>query len=279
MIDKLCQAETQNVMNDEKSDDDTEDSSSGSGAACFQGAQTEASSAQNEHANLNDPDHENEEAPNTKRRKTGSEEQLDEHASVDFESNELDIDALEQELANSETQDVQGPSSHLPISFPVLRHKNSQHYFACIVEWMVHNMLNPGFDRNAAMFQNSFDYLDRVAAYIMQARIEPEWKTEFIKTLQARPCMLIQPYPESEERRPCGACDNFYHTADYYVVFDEPPYSSTTLESLDEGNNPGFGNDNNNDEKESGSENSEGHYRDRDGNPIAPPGKHFYLAR
>lgn len=161
----------------------------------------------------------------------------------------------------------------LPFEFSRHRYKRLRDHFKDVIEWMVHNKLNPAFARNDNIYQAAFtkvkDELTGVAGSQLTSSV---WNRDFIRAMEARPVIMISGYPASVGH-PCDACNRSKHPASFDIRFDGKPYSEENLEPVSEEDAD------DSDEDSEYSDKSEPGNVDRHGNVILDASKHFYLGR
>ncbi|KAI5290110.1 hypothetical protein KEM54_002431, partial [Ascosphaera aggregata] len=186
--------------------------------------------------------------------------------------------------------------SMLPFEFSRHRYKHSKQYFKDVVEWMVHNKLNPAFPRNDEMYKAAFQKIsDEVMGLAASQLISSVWTLPFRRALEARP--RVEVTVVDAEYDSCDACKRSKHPARYEVVFRGKPYSLETLEPLkdvdddnsdDEGEegarskDEGITEDGSEDEDEKRAKRSEETSEqniNRQGNTIPPDGTIFRLGK
>lgn len=155
----------------------------------------------------------------------------------------------------------------MPFEFTRHRYKLPKEYFRDVVEWMVHNKLNPAFPRDDAVYQTAFMKLeDEVRGRTGSQLISPAWNSDFRRALMARPQIEVTLFPITEGHA-CDACNKSGHPASFDIKLYGKPYSLDNLEPLSE------------DESDEESEREDTRDRDRDGYPIPDENTRFFLGR
>ncbi|KAL2005468.1 hypothetical protein VTN00DRAFT_2679 [Thermoascus crustaceus] len=155
----------------------------------------------------------------------------------------------------------------MPFEFTRHRYKLPKEYFRDVVEWMVHNKLNPAFPRQDAVYQTAFMKLeDEVRGRTGSQLISPAWNSDFRRALMARPQIEVTLFPITEGHV-CDACNKSGHPASFDIKLYGKPYSLDNLEPLSE------------DESDEESEREDTMDRDRDGYPIPDENTRFFLGR
>ena len=179
-----------------------------------------------------------------------------------------DLDRYEEDFLDDEGQlGVPTGLEDVPLEFTRHRYKQPKEYFRDVVEWMVHNELNPTFSREDNVYHLAFMKLnDEVKGRAGSHYVSSAWNIDFKRALEARPEINTIPYPRSEGRG-CDACNKTNHPASFDIQFHGSPYLLETLSPVsdeDEDSNDELG--------------SKGNI-DRNGNSIPEAGTHFYLGR
>jgi len=69
-----------------------------------------------------------------------------------------------------------------------MAHRKAKDHFRDAVEWMVHNKLNPDFDRNKSIYRIAFKRLENeVKGWADSKFISSAWTPEFNRAIRARP--------------------------------------------------------------------------------------------
>ena len=185
-----------------------------------------------------------------------------------------DLDEYEDDFVLQDDDSTLGVPAELvdvPFEFSRHRYKKLRDHFKDVIEWMVHNKLNPAFPRDDKVYQVAFmkvkDELTGVAGSQLMSSV---WNVDFRRALEARPAIEISSFPVSAGH-PCDACNRSKHPASYDVKFNGRPYMEETLE-------PVFDDDDSDEASEEGDNADSGNIDSR-GNTIPNASKHFYLGR
>jgi hypothetical protein len=181
-------------------------------------------------------------------------------------SNE-DLDRYEDDFVLEDSDGDLGVPADLgemPFEYTRHRYKPLRDCFRDVVEWMVHNKLNPAFPRDDAIYQSAFMKLDdEVKGRTGSQFISTVWNVNFRRALLARPHIEVTGYP-TLENHPCDACNRSGHPASSDIRFYGKPYSLETLEPL---------------EGSSDDEQEDSQDRDNDGHILPDEDTHFLLGR
>jgi hypothetical protein len=196
-----------------------------------------------------------------------------------------DLDQDDASFVDADEDDIMGvPAASVPFEFSRHRTKQPRQCFRDVVEWMVHNKLNPAFERHDEIYQFAFRKLDdEVVGRAGSQLISSVWNTDFCNALRARPYIDVTSFPTSEFYN-CAACNRTNHPASSDIRFFGEPYSEETLEPLydsDEEDEEEEDDDDYEEEEEGEEGQNKGRKRDRDrdGNLLPPEHKHFYLGK
>lgn len=144
-----------------------------------------------------------------------------------------DLDQYEEDFVEEEEDAELGvPHAEMPFEFTRHAYKDLRECFRDVVEWMVHNKLNPAFARDDPMYGFAFRKLeDEVRGRVGSQFVSSTWNAKFTRTLQARPYMDITGHPTAENNT-CDACNRSKHPASAEIRLQGKPYSLETLEPL-----------------------------------------------
>lgn len=117
----------------------------------------------------------------------------------------------------------------IPLEFTRHAHKEPIEHFKDVVEWMVHNKLNPAFARNDEIYRIAVRKLDDQVQAYAGSKASTVWSPEFINALKMRP--EISTRASKELSNVCEAC-NRKHPARYRVTLSGKAYDRDTLEDL-----------------------------------------------
>ncbi|KAI9768229.1 MAG: hypothetical protein M1840_005059 [Geoglossum simile] len=155
----------------------------------------------------------------------------------------------------------------IPIEFTHHAHKKLKDHFLDAVEWMVHNKLNPAFDRNNPVYRVAFQRLNLEAAAYSSSKFQSSaWIQDFTRALKARPEFSKQSITSSGDN--CEACNRKGHPATYKVRFSGKPYHHESLEDV---SSPS--------EADSEDDGNPGNEYDNQGNPLPDTNKTYSVGR
>lgn len=185
-----------------------------------------------------------------------------------------DLDQYEEDFVDHDEEGALGVPADLndiPFEFTRHRYKRLKDHFKDVVEWMVHNKLNPAFPRDDPVYRAAFSKVnDEVMGLTGSQLVSSAWNIDFKRALEARPGIEVTSYP-TINHHPCDACNRSGHPASFDIRFDGEPYLLETLEAVSES-------DESNSEDSDNDDNERGNI-DREGNEIPGSETHFYLGR
>ncbi len=146
----------------------------------------------------------------------------------------------------------------VPLEFTYHANKKPFEYFKTEIEWMVHNKLNPAFDRYDEMYQFSHSKLDReVEAFAGSKFSSSVWGENFSKALQALPDLSRVDVPTMLEHK-CDACRRSNHPPKHKLTFSGKSYNRDTLETIEQDDEDEDEDDNSEDSDDKSSSTQEG---------------------
>lgn len=178
-----------------------------------------------------------------------------------------DLDRDDDEFILEDDEAELGVPTEIPFEFTRHAYKQTKEYFRDVVEWMVHNKLNPAFPRADALYEVAFLKVeDEVKGRTGSQLVSTVWNSSFQRALMARPYIQVTPYPIADEHS-CDACNRSSHPASFEIKLHGKPYSLETLEPLSD-----------DDSDEEGNETATMD-RDRKGNVLPDENTRFLLGR
>ncbi len=168
-----------------------------------------------------------------------SDEDLDSATEAVRRSLYADADEYEEDFIDNDVHDglLGSPMGLEDIPIEFTRHANKEpiEHFKDVVEWMVHNKLNPAFARNDGIYQIAVRKIDdEVQAYAGSNLVSSIWSPQFTKALKTRPDIEIREVSRSLGRDSCDACNRGRHPARYLVILSGRAYDRATLEEISE---------------------------------------------
>jgi len=173
------------------------------------------------------------------------------------------------------------PTEHLaqiPLEFTAAAHKPIKEHFRDVVEWMVHNKVNPGFEWKDPVYETAFRKVGEEAGGFADSKfVSTQWTAEFTKAIYARPNILIRDLEPGEAinvlgEAKCEACNHRKHMPTFSIQLKGKAYNKITLEDIESDS------DEDSDE-ESDSEDSSKVSRDEKGQTLLSEDKQWFAGR
>ena len=121
----------------------------------------------------------------------------------------------------------------VPLEFTYHANKKPFEHFKTEIEWMVHNKLNPAFDRYDEMYELAHRKLDKEVEGFAGSKFSSSvWGEEFSKALKTRPDLSRVDVPTMLEHK-CDACRRSGHPPKHKITFSGKPYNRDTLETIE----------------------------------------------
>lgn len=143
-----------------------------------------------------------------------------------------DADEYEEDFVVTDNEGLLGAPAGLdqiPLEFTRHAHKEPIEHFKDVVEWMVHNKLNPAFARNDEIYRIAVRKLDDQVQAYAGSKSSTVWSPEFTNALKMRPEISTRAFKEMSNI--CQAC-NRKHPARYRITLSGKAYDRDTLEEL-----------------------------------------------
>ena len=121
----------------------------------------------------------------------------------------------------------------VPLEFTYHANKKPFEHFKTEIEWMVHNKLDPAFDRYDEMYELAHRKLDKEVEQFAGSKFSSSvWGEEFVKALKACPDLSRLDVPTMLEHK-CDACRRSNHPPKHKITFSGKPYNRATLETIE----------------------------------------------
>ncbi|KAI1465150.1 uncharacterized protein F4812DRAFT_439755 [Daldinia caldariorum] len=151
----------------------------------------------------------------------------------------------------------------IPLEFTAQAHRPLKYQFPYVIEWLVHNRINPAFERHDPVYANAWRKLDdEVRALASSKFASSAWKIEFYRTLKGRPKMEAYEMDRSERSGglydTCDACGRSNHPASFRIIFQGHPYYKSTLADVESDTEDSEDDDDDDDESDAGSVDTQG---------------------
>lgn len=107
-------------------------------------------------------------------------------------------------------------------------------YFKYEVEWMVHNKLNPAFNRHDEIYQIAHQKLnDEIKVHAGSTYKSAAWNVQFVTALENMSDMYMTNVPTMFEHK-CDACNRSGHPPKHKITLTGAKYDKATLEKIDD---------------------------------------------
>ena len=160
---------------------------------------------------------------------------VDEHSSRSLDSQQPlrdpnpNLDEYEADFVDDDEQDDTIGLPEIPIEFTSDAHKKPVEHFKDIIEWMVHNKLNPAFARNKPIYRLAHQKLNSEArAYANSTFMSSVWRPRFTEALKMFPEMRNTVVSATDGD--CEACGRSRHPAKHRLEFLGKQYHPDSLE-------------------------------------------------
>jgi hypothetical protein len=143
-------------------------------------------------------------------------------------------------------EDDEGPlgipdhMAQIPLEFTHAAHKPIKEHFRDVIEWMVHNKVNPGFSWDDPVYRTAFQKVDAECGGFADSKfVSTQWTAEFTKAIYARPILVVRELNPGEGvdvlgEAKCEACNHRKHVPTFSLQFMGKAYDKTTLEEIDQ---------------------------------------------
>ncbi|KAI0388687.1 hypothetical protein F5Y17DRAFT_185772 [Xylariaceae sp. FL0594] len=189
----------------------------------------------------------------------------------------------DEDLENFVTDDDDAPLGapvDIPLEFTFQAHKPLKEQFPHVVEWLVHNRVNPAFERRDPVYVNAWRKLDDEVLGLARSKFTSSvWRPDFSRALRARPQLDAYETGAGHDLgrasgQGCEACGRVSHPATWRLEFAGSPYHKDTLQEVESSDSDS--------DSDSGSQNKRGDESDTgtvdvDGNTLPPTTKMWYV--
>ncbi|KAK5627626.1 hypothetical protein RRF57_003341 [Xylaria bambusicola] len=145
----------------------------------------------------------------------------------------------ESDLEDFVTDDDDAPLGapvDIPLEFTSHAHKPLKDQFPFVIEWLVHNRINPAFDRKDPIYVNAWRKLDDEVSGLANSKFtSAAWKQDFNRALKSRPRLETFPLAQigAGLYDTCEACGRSGHPSTFRVIFSGSPYYKDTLAEIE----------------------------------------------
>ncbi|KAL8686131.1 MAG: hypothetical protein Q9218_007325 [Villophora microphyllina] len=150
-----------------------------------------------------------------------------------------DLDDYEKDFVVEDDDTIGAPAAldDMPLEFTRHANKKPFEHFKDVVEWMIHNKLNPAFARDDQVYRIAVQKCDDLAQGFAGSKfMSAAWKADFLHALKKYPELDSITVPTRFDQK-CEACGRSKHPAKHQLIFSGTPYHRNSLESIssDEG--------------------------------------------
>jgi hypothetical protein len=152
------------------------------------------------------------------------------------EQEQADQDEYEDDFLDDEDMedDLEDVLAQRPIQFTKWAHTDLEQLFSHAIEWLIQNKINPGFDRNADIYTETWRRLNNEILGMAESKFKSSsWVRDFIVSLESRPIMEETHEYAEDTGSDCQACNRSRHPATYKVALKGKPYDPKSLEPLE----------------------------------------------
>ncbi|KAI0430466.1 hypothetical protein F5Y09DRAFT_307582 [Xylaria sp. FL1042] len=148
-----------------------------------------------------------------------------------------DKDNSESDLEDFVTDDDDAPLGapvDIPLEFTSHAHKPLKDQFPFVVEWLVHNRINPAFERKDPVYINAWRKVDDEVSGLANSKFTSSaWKQDFNRALKSRPRLESFPLARLGSYETCEACGRSGHPSTFKIIFSGSPYYKDTLAEVE----------------------------------------------
>ncbi|KAI1423602.1 hypothetical protein F5Y12DRAFT_756884 [Xylaria sp. FL1777] len=149
--------------------------------------------------------------------------------STDKDNSQSDLD----DFVTDDDDAPLGAPVDIPLEFTSNAHKPLKDQFPFVIEWLVHNRINPAFERKDPIYINAWRKLDDEVTGLANSKFtSAAWKQDFNRALKSRP-RLETFQIGSGLYDTCEACGRSGHPSTFKIVFSGSPYYKDTLAEVE----------------------------------------------
>ncbi|RYO84744.1 hypothetical protein DL764_009284 [Monosporascus ibericus] len=172
--------------------------------------------------------------PRSSRKSKGASREKEVGRGDNGEGNDEDLDDF---VVEDDDGPLGAPANlSIPLEFTAAAHKPLKDQFPHVVEWLVHNKINPAFERKDPVYVNAWRKLDDEFRGLASSKFaSAAWRTEFYRALKGRPRMEAYEMDagDADKYDNCTACGRSGHPATFKIVFQGSPYYKDTLQEVE----------------------------------------------
>ena len=167
---------------------------------------------------------------------TNVEDGVSDHDHSDVYDQPSNLDEYEADFIDEDGEDdiigVDLARGGVPLELTGFANLKPFEYFKYEVEWMVHNKLDPAFERNDEIYRMSHQKLnDEVEGHAGSTFKSSVWRPEFTAALMSRPNLFRADVPAMLENK-CEACNRSGHPPKHKLMLNGSKYDKDSLEKI-----------------------------------------------
>ena len=221
------------------------------------------------------PEDEQEEEPTPRSARKSKKKALKERGTKSEEATVADEDGDLDDFVVEDDEGPLGAPAHLdiPLEFTSQAHKPLKEQFPHVVEWLVHNRVDPAFERRDPVYNNAWRKLDDEFRGLANSKFASSaWRAEFYRALRGRPRMetydMAMGIGSLDGFDNCAACGRSGHPATRKIVFQGSPYYKDTLQEVESSDS---------DSDEEGGDDDDKASVDTQGMPLEPESREWHV--
>ncbi|KAL9635213.1 MAG: hypothetical protein Q9164_003608, partial [Protoblastenia rupestris] len=177
----------------------------------------------------------------------------------------MDLDQYEEDFLDDEGDQIIGVDlarGGVPLRMTHYANMKPFEYFKYEIEWMIHNKLDPAFERNDEIYELAHEKLnDEVTGHAGSTFKSAVWNQDFANALTSRPEIFRIDIPRMLEHN-CDACNRSGHPPKHKITLTGSKYDKNTLERISSDNSDD-GDDDDDDDNTSSSDNEQNFFLGR----------------
>ncbi|KAJ8123875.1 hypothetical protein ONZ43_g275 [Nemania bipapillata] len=125
-----------------------------------------------------------------------------------------------------------GAPVDIPLEFTSHAHKPLKDQFPFVIEWLVHNRIDPAFERKDPIYVNAWRKVDDEVSGLANSKFtSAAWKVDFNRALKSRPRLESFSLAQigSGLYETCEACGRSGHPSTFKIIFSGSAYHKDTL--------------------------------------------------
>jgi hypothetical protein len=184
-------------------------------------------------------------------------------------TNKDDDDSDLDDFVTDDDDVLLGAPVDIPLEFTSQAHKPLKAQFPHAIEWLVHNRINPAFERRDPVYANAWRKLDDEVSGLASSKFTSSvWRPDFHRALKSRPRLEAVELVDVGLYETCEACGRSNHPSTWRIVFSGSPYHKDTLAEVESDSDS-------NDEEDDDGDNADTASVDTQGMPLPPTRKEW----